>query len=462
MLDNTLESRIDYIRTQIKAGEFTAPAREATAIIETAFRELYRRSIGLLNGQDRLRVYKVEEQIGGGTKSFDEFTMGQLVALFRNSNFLEAWSKVTNNELRGIRMINLDEVVRLRNQLVHSDGAATHGEAELLFQCLQAILETFGILSLDRVTTEADALPSENPSAATKQTARSRGKASTYRPTGSRESNRLAVQAQHAAQFDKGLLSEARAHIGTETFSVMDIGCADGAMTIDRFADAAYSRVLAVDRDADSIDAAIRANPEPDRFAFLNADVDALDFEERVADLLAQRGWSPPDVIFSALTIHHLANPIKLLRTCRYLLSSPGAIVLRGSDDGSKVAYPDEDQRMRRVIEATLASPGVSDRMNGRKIYHQLYRAGFRKIQTVYDIQDTSRLDQSERRDLFVESFSWRRNYLQQAVEQNPGSVPYTQQLREMDELLDELEYDFEADGFYYAEIGYGAVALVE
>jgi len=461
MLDNTLESRIDYIRAQIKAGEFTAPAREATAIIETAFRELYRRSIGLLNGQDRLRVNKVEEQIGGGNKSFDEFTMGQLVGLFRNSNFLEAWSKATNNELRGIRMINLDEVVRLRNQLVHSDGAATHGEAELLFQCLQAILETFGILSLDRVTTEADVLPSDNPSAATKHEGRSRGTASTYRPTGSRESKRLAVQAQHAAQFDKHLLGQARTHIGAEIFSVMDIGCADGAMTIERFAETAYSHVLAVDRDAESIDAAIRTNPDVDRFAFLNADVDALDFEETVADFLGQRGWNPPNIVFSALTIHHLANPIKLLRTCRYLLSSPGAIVLRGSDDGSKVAYPDEDDRMRRVIEATLTSPGISDRMNGRKIYHQLYRAGFRKIQMLYDIQDTSQLDQAERRDLFVESFSWRSNYLKRAVEQDPSSVLHMQQLREMDELLDELEYDFEADGFYYAEIGYGAVALL-
>jgi hypothetical protein len=79
----------------------------------------------------------------------------------------------------------------------------------------------------------------------------------------------------------------------------------------------------------------------------------------------------------------------------------------------------------------------------------------------LYDIQDTSQLDQAERRDLFVESFSWRSNYLKRAVEQDPSLVLHMQQLREMDELLDELEYDFEADGFYYAEIGYGAVALL-
>src|SRR5262245_51745485 len=132
MPERSLESRIDYMRGQILAGEFTGPAREATAVIEVAFRELYRRSIGLLAGHDRMRVHKAEEQIGKGNKTFDEFTLGQMVALFRNSDFLESWAKSTNHELRGIRMINFDEMVRLRNQLVHSSGTATRGEAELL------------------------------------------------------------------------------------------------------------------------------------------------------------------------------------------------------------------------------------------------------------------------------------------------------------------------------------------
>jgi SAM-dependent methyltransferase len=361
MPERSLESRIDYMRGQILAGEFTGPAREVTAVIETAFRELYRRSIGLLAGQDRMRVLKAEEQIGKGTKTFDEFTLGQMVALFRNSNFLEGWAKSTNHELRGIRMINFDEVVRLRNQLVHSSSTATRGEAELLFQCVRSILETFGILSLERVA--ADVPATQGAPGGKPRPAAGAPRPSAYQPTRPREGNRLGLQARHAHAFDERLLAVARDHVGHEALTVLDIGCADGIGTVDRFADLSYQRVVGVDRDPTVIQAAQKKNPDPDRFTFACLDVEAFDFEVQLAELFS----GTPDIVYSALTIHHLANPIKLLRTCRYSLSRPGAVVLRGSDDGSKTAYPDPEDRVQRAIELTLASPGVSDRMNGRR-----------------------------------------------------------------------------------------------
>ncbi len=461
----SLEARIDYIRAQIRTGEYGGPAREATQIIETAFRELYRRSIGLLEGRERMRVYKAEEEIGGGAKSVDEFTMGQLVALFRNTNFLEAWSKATNNELRGIRMINLDEIVRLRNQLAHTNTQTSRGEAELLFQCLQAILETFGILSLERVTSELSGPAvlnnTETPMTPTTPTLeRGARRGSNYSPRHTGEASRLAIQARHARAFDDRLLQAAMKHVGNEHLTVVDIGSADGVVTRSRFSEACFARVIGIDRDGDCIAKASTGDPDDTRFEYRQADIESLDFDEVLGRMIEPSNQAP-NMFYSSLTLHHLANPIRLLRTCRYRLGSPGAIVLRGSDDGMKVAYPDPEGRMARVIDSTMASPGVSDRLNGRKLYHQLYRAGFRNINMYYDVQDTANLTQEERRDLYIEGFGWRRNYLMTALAQLPQSELLREELNTLDELLSEFEFDFEDSGFYYAELGFGAVALV-
>lgn len=455
---NSLESRIDFIRNQIREGEFTSPARESTVIIENSFRELYRRSIGLLHGADRVKVNQAEIQIGGGTKTLDDFTMGQLVALYRNSGFLKSWSTATGNELRGISMINLDEIVKLRNGLQHGNHEATRGEAELLFQCVQAILETFGILSLDAIATEVPALKIETPKT---RSAKHTSSASKYAPDNARELDRLSTQAQNIEPFDRKTLAAAAARFGTRPLVVVDLGSANGTLTKSRFSSDQYARVLGIDRNPNLVAAANASLEEGSKFSFVQADLETDDIESVINDFLESENLPRVDLIFSALTLHHLANPIKLLRTCRYVLGETGTIVLRGSDDGSKLAWPDPDQNVERIIELTLASPGVSDRLNGRKIYSQLYRAGFRNIEIANVTSDTAGLRPHERSLLFLESFGYRANYLAQRVESSPSDASLMNDLEEMRRRLDELEVDFEDEGFYYVETHFGATARI-
>lgn len=455
---DSLESRIDFIRTQIRLGEFTAPARESTVIIENSFRELYRRSIGLLSGPDRVRVNQAEIQIGGGSKTLDDFTMGQLVALYRNSGFLKSWSTATGNELRGITMINLDEMVRLRNGLQHGSHQASKGEAELLFQCVQSILETFGILSLDAVAADVPQLkgvPSESRSS------KHSGVASEYAPERAREVDRLNVQARNIEPFDTKTLASATEAFQDKPLVVVDLGSADGYVTRSRFGADKYVRVLGIDRNEILVQSANAALEPGSKFSFVHADLEIDNIEAVISEYLTREGLDGVDLIFSALTLHHLANPIKLLRTCRYALGDAGAIVLRGSDDGSKLAWPDPEQNVERIIELTLASPGVSDRLNGRKIYSQLYRAGFRNINVAHHLSDTAGLGPRERSFIFQDSFAFRSNYLEQRLELDPTNASIASDLSEMRQRLDELEVDFEEESFYYVETAFGAVARI-
>jgi hypothetical protein len=117
-------------------------------LIEQALRYLFREHLTRLDEKDRMKIKEAEREIGKGHKGVESFTMGELVRLFENSDFLEAWARNTGKDIRKIRPIKLNELKELRNRLVH-DGKIEidRSEAEFLFHCLQIILETFDIIS---------------------------------------------------------------------------------------------------------------------------------------------------------------------------------------------------------------------------------------------------------------------------------------------------------------------------
>lgn len=459
-MSTSLEARIDFIRQQIKAGEFTAPARECTVIIENSFRELYRRGIGLLSGADRIKVNQTEAQIGAGNKTVDDFTMGQLVALYRNSGFLGAWSAATGNELRGIGMINLDEMVKLRNSLTHGSHETTRQEAELLFQCVQSILETFGILSLESIHNSIE-LPKQQLTQVPESKKTDKRDTSTYKPEVRTEVKRLAVQSDYMLEFDSRLLDTACKNLPDRPLVVIDLGCGEGSVTLSRFKSERYGTVIGLDRSEPALEVAKAKTSGNSKFHFLQVDVDVEDIEHLVSEKLKELELDGADLIFSAYAIHHLVNPIKNLRTCRYLLGEHGAIVLRSPDDGSEAAWPDPDSNFNRIMELTKNSPGVSDRIHGRKLYSQLYRAGFRTISLDYNVIDTAGMNPSERSELFGFQFSYRANYLRQALEIDPQDKQLQSEYSEITSRLEQLELDFEDEGFFYSAVDYGAIASI-
>lgn len=146
-MEPTLEDRVDFIRSQIDDGECRIAAQESALLIEFALRELYGRSLNEIDGKARQRAMQLELEIGRGQgRSYTKFTFGELVRLYRESEFLRAWASATGAELRALQMVNLDEIVRLRNKFSHELYEVRRGEAQFLFHVLQIILETFGIL----------------------------------------------------------------------------------------------------------------------------------------------------------------------------------------------------------------------------------------------------------------------------------------------------------------------------
>lgn len=455
-----LEDRIDVIRAQIQHGHHTIAAKESAALIEFAYKEFYRRSLGRLTVDDRRKVFEVEQEIGEGRRSVEDFTFGQLVGLFHRTRFLKRWSDATSASTRGLQIIRIERLVGLRNAIVHEQHEVGRAEAELFLSCLQTVLETFGILSLEDAF-GAPPREQEKPNRiVNRQVDRSgqMGRKSGYRWEPAAEQTRLRLQAESTLAFDRQVVGVARSRMAdTAPLFAIDLGCSDGEVTASLLtSELGFARVLGVDREEDAI---ARANQRgQSHLDFVVMDLEDPQLVPRLEHWLRSNRGEHFSLVFSALTLHHLASPIRLLRNLRHLMAPRTAMVVRGFDDASMMLFPDPEERVERIVELTARQPGVSDRYNGRRLYHWLYRAGFRDIQLMTSLRTTADLTSAERHQLFIESFEFRRRYF---VDIDDAASPRAlrDDRRELEELLVELELDFEDESTVFLELDIAAVA---
>ena len=261
------------------------------------------------------------------------------------------------------------------------------------------------------------------------------------------EQERLAIQSNNAYLSDMNVLA------GYGGGIVLDVGAAFGTVTVSRFSDEKYSKVYGFDRSVKCVEYANLHSS--DKFEFFVADLEASDFRSNMQSFMRERGIKGFDVIFSSLVLHHLKDPELALRNLRRLLVKGGIIIVRGSDDGTKAAYPDPRGMLKTIVDKTLACPNTSDRLNGRKIYSWLIESGFSDVEMFSFMRDTSRMDMDDREDLFRESFSYRLNYFRKEWESHPEDPDKFQEFDEMETLLAMFENEFMKESFWYAEYDY-------
>ncbi len=157
------QQKLKFIKYNFEIGGYRIVAKECVGLIEQALRQLFREQLPRLDEDDQIVARKTERKMSrGNTMGVERFTMGQLVRLIRNSHFLDAWERASGKDLGNIRVINLDELTKLRNRLIHDNREATRSEAEFLVNCLRVILETFELGRFE--TAEEPLTPFTHPS----------------------------------------------------------------------------------------------------------------------------------------------------------------------------------------------------------------------------------------------------------------------------------------------------------
>ena len=273
------------------------------------------------------------------------------------------------------------------------------------------------------------------------------------------EADRLRIQAGNSASSDRIALEYLKSQGALREHSViLDAGCAYGYVAEDRFGNAGWTDlILGIDNNPLVIEKARQLHDNP-KMAFEVIDLEDENFTQLLKDMMERYGIRKFDIIFSALTLHHLKNPGKVLHRLRRFLADDGYVILRGSDDGSKLCYPGSDL-MDQIIEKSLTAHGVSDRLNGRKLYTQLFDTGYHDIHIFSNIKDLSNMDYDDRDDLFHESFSYRSDYFRKAYEKDPYNIQCKNDFEWMQEALDLFEQQFYERNFWYCEYDYIAVA---
>lgn len=280
---------------------------------------------------------------------------------------------------------------------------------------------------------------------------------SSYDPAANKEFRRLKIQAKNTRDADMPAIRYVVEKLNKPNLCILDAGCAYGYVTNDRFGSFDQSKVLAVDVSDKCLDYA-REHNHDDNIFYEKLNLEDEDLEEKLESLMDKYGIQKFDIIFSSLVIHHLKNPNKFLRRIRRYLSADGYIIIRGSDDGSIMCCND-DGLLGKVVEMHLKADGISDRLNGRKIFSQLISSGYKNVKMMNYIKDLSGLDLDERYDVFLERFSYRRNYLQHAVDADPYNMEKRNALEAMDFALDKLENKFSEETFWYCETDFVGIA---
>ena len=281
---------------------------------------------------------------------------------------------------------------------------------------------------------------------------------SSYKAENKSELKRLRIQAINTREPDQNAIKYVLDHMPQkEQLSILDMGCAYGFVTKDRFAKIPNAKVIGVDRSEILIEYA-KENSMFNGASYYVLDLENEEVIDNLYEIMQKENIEKFDIIFASLVIHHLKNPNKLLRNIRKVLADDGYVIIRGSDDGSIVTYND-DGLIQKVVDLHLSCDGISDRLNGRKIYSQLVSSGYKNVKMINWVKEVSGMDLDERNEIFIERFSYRKNYIKTQCEKDPYNAANRKKLEEMEYLLSELENKFSEESFWYSEIDFVGVA---
>lgn len=467
-------NQLEKVRHFLKMGYYDSTVKECCGIMEDILKTIFRKAISELPMAERTTLMEAETAIGRGVKGYTEFGFGQLVAVFTKCRLMDMWSKHTGKKLGIVKSISLDYIVELRNQLTHGGGEqlCTQSDANLVYDCLMSWLAFIGYNELAHGNVrvfEKEETPEKKEKTAVP--AESKGKAtfekhaeylrqrttSSYRSDAASERRRLKIQSQFSEQSDHESFCYALQRIGPkEHLCGLDIGCADGFVTESRFRQEYgfelvvgldHNRKLMEDKESNGV------------FHYHYMNVESPDFEDDMEELLDEYGIEGFDVIFMALTLHHLKQPLRFLRKIRRFLNKGGALILRGVDDGALIAYGD-DGLVEKIIEESIETKNISDRFHARKFYSMLRSAGFEDIRMNYTENDTVGISPEEKDVLFRYYFKFRSDYTKRQLATDPDNPDYQKKHEDLVEDLDELQDLFLKPDFYFMVMTITAIAI--
>ncbi len=276
------------------------------------------------------------------------------------------------------------------------------------------------------------------------------------------EAGRLSRQQESYYELDMQAIGTALDALGKDGITVLDLGCGNGSVTLSRFGeDPRIRKVIAVDvHEGNLAEARQRAAAYGDRFVFAKVDLNGDTAIEDIRQVMAENGVAAFDLVFAALVLHHLENPKLLLLKLYDIFDERGKIIVRGSDDGGKLCYP-QSRLLTEILDRYDRLIHSSDRENARKLCHQLYHAGYVNPRMMYTVSDTVGKDRAFKELLYQLAFGFRLNRVDALVEKNPDNAFLLSEREWLAGALETFKEAFFKQDFWYCVTTYIAMAEV-
>ncbi len=219
------------------------------------------------------------------------------------------------------------------------------------------------------------------------------------------ERERLNTQLHILKKFDSDVYD--RILSGRKGLSVLDIGCNEGNLTMDRFGKRPEVRkIIGIDINADAIESA-KSNFENEKASFYLLNGEDADFGYDLAEIREKHDIDKFDIIHISMLLLHMENPSKLLKRIKPLLSKGGKLFIRDIDDTLTFVHPDPMGGFNRMIRICAREELSGYRHSGKEIYSMLIENGFRNVALEKKGLDTSQMTLEEKDALFHTYFSF-------------------------------------------------------
>lgn len=275
------------------------------------------------------------------------------------------------------------------------------------------------------------------------------------------EKIRIDKQQKGYYDFDMHSINQVLNTFKREDLCVLDLGCSSGKLTASRFCDCRIAKVIGLDYNQRDIIEAKNSN-YGEKFVFYNLNLEKRTCVEEIKNILIENNVDKVDIVFSALTLHHLNNPLTLLLQLYDVFNKDGKIIVRGSDDGGKMCYPNNELLKELFERYNKLINSVTDRYNGRKLYKYLYDAGYVNIYMDYNITDTCEKSRAEKEIIYEIGFGFRRNRLKTIAQMNAENSIIINEVEWQLNALDKIKEMFCNREFWYCVTSYMAIASVE
>lgn len=261
----------------------------------------------------------------------------------------------------------------------------------------------------------------------------------------SRENTRLDIQNKLIKKFDGDVYE--RVFKSYKSPKVLDIGCGNGDVLTDRFDSQNYT-LVGIDRDSSKIE---EAKQKHNFGKFYEADLEAATFSDKLDEIMNETGVINFDIINISMVLLHLKSQCKLLRILRRVLAPEGMLIIKDIDDGINFAYPDDKQDFERIYRICANNETSGERRNGRQIYTNLMRSGYKQISLEKQGFSSIGLSYDEKEKLFDLYFKFILGDIKWMHEKYPDNPQIADDCEWYTENYDRIQDNFMMDDFVFS-----------